>query len=75
MAERTLITMTEAARLLGYHRTSIYALVKRGDLPAVRIGPRSMLVDREAVLRLGARTKGRPRKDAERERGDDAGDC
>jgi excisionase family DNA binding protein len=59
------ITVSEAARLLGYRRTSVYALVKRGELRGEVVGPRSMLLDRaqvEALRDKGKRGKGRPRK-------------
>jgi excisionase family DNA binding protein len=59
------ITVSEAARLLGYQRTSVYALVKRGELRGEIVGPRSMLLDRaevEALRDQGKRGRGRPRK-------------
>ncbi len=45
------ITVEEAARLLGISRGLAYEGVRRGEIPAIRIG-RRMLVPRRAILAL-----------------------
>jgi excisionase family DNA binding protein len=44
--ERTWLTVPEAAEELRIPRTRCYELIQRGELPAVRIGERSMRVNR-----------------------------
>lgn len=36
--ERLLLTIPEAARMLGVGRTSVYALIRAQELPVVKIG-------------------------------------
>ena len=43
MSEIQLYTIDEAAGLLGVKRTTVYALMKEGRLPFVKIGRRTML--------------------------------
>lgn len=38
LAEQPLLTVNEAARVLSVSKGTIYDLVTRGDLPAVRVG-------------------------------------
>jgi excisionase family DNA binding protein len=45
------VTVEEAAELLGIGRNSAYEAIKRGELPAVRIG-RRLVVPRQALLRM-----------------------
>lgn len=45
---RLVVTIPEAAKLLGISRSFAYELVKRGDLPVVRLG-RRQLVPKEAL--------------------------
>lgn len=55
-ATRTTFTVDEAADLLGIHRQTLYAAIRRGEIPAVRIG-RRVLVSRhvlEELLRTGS---------------------
>lgn len=42
----------EAAELLGLPRTRTYELIQRGELPAVRIGERSIRVNRGELERF-----------------------
>jgi excisionase family DNA binding protein len=56
------ITVPEAAALLGYHRSSVDALITREELPARRINARLYLVKRSDVEALPRRGRGRPRK-------------
>jgi len=43
---REWLRVPEAAQLLGLPRTRTYELIQRGELPAVRIGERSIRVHR-----------------------------
>lgn len=44
-----LLTVLEAAELLRLHVKTIYAMIDRGDLPAIRIG-RAVRFDRDELL-------------------------
>lgn len=46
------LTVEEAAHLLRLKRSTAYELVRRGEIPAVRLG-RFIRVPREALLSLG----------------------
>lgn len=59
-----LITLREAADLLGVTRCRVYQWVNEGRLPVERHGERATLVRREDVLTLVRRPTGRPRKTA-----------
>ena len=48
-AERTWLTVPEAAEELRIPRTRCYELIQRGELPAVRIGERSIRVNRREL--------------------------
>jgi len=50
--EKVWITVPEAAELLGLRRTRTYELIQRGELPAVRIGERSIRVNRRELERF-----------------------
>ena len=49
--ERQTVTVEEAAQILGISRSSAYEAVRRGDLPAIRIG-RRYVVPRAALERM-----------------------
>jgi excisionase family DNA binding protein len=49
---REWMTVPEAAELLGLPRTRTYELIQRGELPAVRIGERSIRVNRQELERF-----------------------
>lgn len=51
-----LLTVSEAAECLGIGRTNVYALIKKGELPLVKIGGRS-LVDPADIAALIAASK------------------
>ena len=55
--ERTWLTVPEVAEELHLPRTRAYELIARGELPAVRIGERSIRVNRRELERflLGSR--------------------
>lgn len=46
------LTVPETAAELGIPRTRCYELIGRGELPAVRIGERSIRVNREELERF-----------------------
>jgi excisionase family DNA binding protein len=50
--ERTWLTVPEAADELHIPRTRCYALIASGELPAVRIGERSIRVNRAELERF-----------------------
>ena len=51
-AERTWLTVPEVAEELHIPRTRAYELIARGELPAVRIGERSIRVNRNELERF-----------------------
>jgi excisionase family DNA binding protein len=55
--ERTWLTVTEAAEELRIPRTRCYELIARGELPAVRIGERSIRVNSAELNRFLLETK------------------
>jgi excisionase family DNA binding protein len=46
------LRVPEAANLLSLPRTRTYELIQRGELPAVRIGERSIRVNRQELERF-----------------------
>lgn len=50
--EREWLTVPEAAEELRVPRTRCYELIARGELPAVRIGERSIRVNRKELERF-----------------------
>lgn len=51
-AGKTWLKVPEAATELGIPRTRCYELIARGELPAVRIGERSIRVNRKELERF-----------------------
>ena len=49
--ERLVVSVPEAAMLLGISRTHAYELIARGELPSIRLG-RRILVPVRPLLRL-----------------------
>ncbi len=49
--ERPLLTIEEAAQILGVCRATGYNLATRGDLPTVKVGRRNMKVPTARLLR------------------------
>ena len=47
--EKEWLKVPEAAELLGLPKTRAYELIQRGELPAVRIGERSIRVNRREL--------------------------
>jgi excisionase family DNA binding protein len=50
--EKSWLTVPEAAEELRIPRSRCYELIQRGDLPAVRIGVRSIRVNRKELERF-----------------------
>lgn len=50
--EREWMKVPEAAELLGIPRSRMYDLVSRGEIPAVRIGERSIRINRRELERF-----------------------
>ncbi|CAN5528151.1 hypothetical protein BH20ACT10_BH20ACT10_00580 [soil metagenome] len=50
--EKEFLKVPEAAELLRVPRSRMYALVANGDVPAVRIGERSIRIRREELTRF-----------------------
>lgn len=48
-----LVSMAEAAEMLGVHKNTIRGLIARGDLPAVRLGPQIIRIDVAELEKLG----------------------
>jgi excisionase family DNA binding protein len=46
------VTVEEAARLAGLQTISVYSAIRRGTLPAIRIGRRALLVRKSDVDRF-----------------------
>jgi excisionase family DNA binding protein len=47
--ERRWLTIGEVGAMLGMHPHSVWRLIKRGEIPAARIGRRSLRVDGQAL--------------------------
>jgi excisionase family DNA binding protein len=56
-AERAWLTVPEAAEELRIPRTRCYVLIQRGELPAVRIGERSIRLNRAELERFLLETR------------------
>jgi excisionase family DNA binding protein len=54
---REWMKVPEAAELLGLPRTRTYELIQQGELPAVRIGERSIRVNRRELERFLLETR------------------
>ena len=52
VGERAWLTVPEAADELHIPRTRCYELIQRGELPAVRIGERSIRINRQELERF-----------------------
>lgn len=50
--EREWLKVPEAGELLGIPRSRMYDLVSRGEIPAVRVGERSIRVNRKELERF-----------------------
>ena len=57
MKTREWLRVPEAADLLGIPRSRCYELIQQGELPAVRIGERSIRVNRRELERFLLETR------------------
>ena len=66
MAKEKYITIPELAKLLGVSRIAIYKRVKKGQIPATKIGRTYVITDRTIADILGKKVteKGKKRIDA-----------
>jgi excisionase family DNA binding protein len=66
MADKKYITIPELAKLLGVSRIAIYNRVKKGQIPATKIGRTYVITDRTItdILAKEVTTKGKKRIDA-----------
>ena len=49
-SDRGILSVEEAAALLGFHPESVRRLARRGGIPAVKFGVRAWVFDREELL-------------------------
>lgn len=49
MEERLAISVDEAAKMLGISRNNAYVLIKKGEIPAVKLGERRTVVPLKAL--------------------------
>ena len=66
MDSKKYLTIPELAKLLGVSRIAVYNRVKKGQIPAIKIGRTYVIMDQEIADILGkeATRKGRERIDA-----------
>jgi excisionase family DNA binding protein len=66
MANEKYITIPELAKLLGVSRIAIYNRVKKGQIPATKVGRTYVITDQTITSVLGKKTtrKGKKRIDA-----------
>jgi excisionase family DNA binding protein len=66
MASPRYLTIPELAKVLGVSRIAIYNRVKKGQIPATKIGRTYVIIDQEIadILGKGATRKGKKRIDA-----------
>ena len=62
MSPKGFITIPELARLLGVSRITVYNRVKKGQIPATRVGRIYVITDRTTREILGRRLSARARK-------------
>lgn len=62
MPPKEFITIPELARLLGVSRITVYNRVKKGQIPATRVGRIYVITDRTTREILGRRLSARARK-------------
>ena len=57
--ERIAISVTEAARLLGLSRPTVYKLIRREDFPVIRVGSRTLIHRDKLEMWAAAQAEGR----------------
>ena len=66
---RATVTVEEAARCLGISRSSGYAAVKRGELPALTLGRRRLVPVPQLLRLLGDEVQVQPLETSQKESG------
>ena len=56
------ITTGEAAEMTGYSSGNIRFMIRKGYVPAIKVGPRAWMVLKKAVLNYEPRPVGRPKE-------------
>lgn len=51
------LTVKQAAQRLNYCTKTVYNLMKRGELPYIKLGTRSIRIDEDEIARLMERNK------------------
>ncbi len=62
MVERKYITIPELAKLLGLSRIEVYRKVRKGQIPAIRIGRNYAISDRDVTHILGKEMSAKDKK-------------
>ena len=62
MANEKFITIPQLAKLLGVSRIAVYKRVKKGEIPATRIGRTYVITDQTIASILGKEVTGRGKK-------------
>ena len=62
MANQTYITIPQLAKLLGLSRIEVYRKVRKGQIPAIRIGRNYAISDRDVTHILGKKMSSKSKK-------------
>lgn len=62
--EKTVLSVPEAAQVLGISRCLAYELVKTGDIPAIRLGGRRIIVPTESITKILKQTESEVKNNA-----------
>lgn len=62
MAKQTYITIPQLAKLLGLSRIQVYRKVRKGQIPAIRIGRNYAISDRDVTHVLGQKMSSKSKK-------------
>ncbi len=62
MAKQTYITIPQLAKLLGLSRIEVYRKVRKGQIPAIRIGRNYAISDRDVAHILGNKMSSKDKK-------------
>jgi len=57
-----LLTITEATKMLKLNRTTLYTLIKKGEIPAIRLGSQ-WRIPKEALEKMISDTNNRNKKE------------
>ncbi|MFC1739426.1 helix-turn-helix domain-containing protein [Planctomycetota bacterium] len=62
MVKKDYLTIPQLAKVLGLSRIAVYKKVKKGEIPAVKIGRTYMISDRNITYILGKKTSAKRKK-------------